>query len=150
MSYIKDITYITAPLNQRSAESLVYPFSLLEGPSEPSEPSEPSDPTNHPLRDIICVFLDEYPETVTAVGNFPHNIVRFYWIHADQTSSEWDALARLDTGLYVYYTATTDKRDSMRLFVSWLLPKLVAFAMTDEKREQCAAEKKQILDSCYL
>lgn len=105
-----------------TSEGLSYPLSFL-GSEE------------YPIEEILCPLATE--EASLSVGSFPQNVTEWIWVHEGvQDEEPWHSLARLDSGLYIYYKAWCDYtgfdcQGGMKLYVSKNRPSLIQFAMDE-------------------
>jgi hypothetical protein len=134
-----DFSKIYTALEAPKKEQLAYPFSYILGDGEKDEYNEMFS-TSDFAKGILG-------EEKCECGNFPHNIVEFYWIHEGQNDEEpWECLCKLDNGNYAFYTASCDYtgfdcQGGMSLIVSGDREKLFNEGMSDGQRERCLIDK---------
>ncbi len=93
-------------------EALTYPFGFI---------GDDEDGFDYTVKDIVkSIIIEETPD----VGNFPHNIKEYYWIHEGSNDCEdWSACGTLTNGLYFFFVANCDYtgfdcQGEMKLYVS--------------------------------
>ena len=137
-TFIPAISLIAEPIPAPTKAELDYPFSFII----PSEDEYVM--TSFILGEIVQGLPSEEP---IDPGNFPHNIVEYYWVHEGMNDEEpWYCLAKLDNGAFIFYTASCDYtgfdcQGGMGLTIASSLEKLVAYEMTEQQRELCIKDK---------
>jgi hypothetical protein len=133
------ISQIFTPLETPKKEQLSYPFSYILGNNVEDEYNE-----LYSTSDFAKGILGEEK---CECGNFPNNIVEFYWIHEGENDEEpWECLCKLDNGNYAFYSASCDYtgfdcQGGMNLIVSKDRERLFNEGMTSSQRARCRIDK---------
>lgn len=109
------------PIDKLNLKALEYPFSFINDNDIYYKPSE------------ICTGLVN--EEPIDIGDFPNNIVEYYWIHEGTNDEEnWHLFCKVTTKegeeAYVYYTAGCDYtgfdcQGDMKIYISCNAPSLL-------------------------
>lgn len=134
-----DLDIISSPIPEPDCSALEYPFSFIRRAEDAN-----SWGADYDTKNFCKGLLDE--EKCDA-GNFPDNIVEFYWLHEGHNDEDaWQLLCKLDNDNYAYYTAWCDYtgfdcQGGMTLIVSKNLKKLFYEGLTEHSRELCLKDK---------
>lgn len=126
------------PIPEPDKTVLEYPFSFI------ADLGKKACYYEYDINDFSKGLLDE--EKCDA-GNFPKNIVEFYWLHEGHNDEEpWYCLCKLDNGNYAYYTAWCDYtgfdcQGGMELIVSKDLNRLFNQGLGKKERELYMKDK---------
>ncbi len=131
----RDVELCFTPLSKPKIKALEYPFEWIG-----------EENYGYSVRDFCRGFADEEPGDP---GNFPNNIVEYYWIKEGENDYEaWHCLCKLDTGYYAYYNASCDYtgfdcQGGMLLFISKNKERLFYEAMDLVTRLKCIKGKEK-------
>lgn len=137
-SFARDFEMISTPISEPDKEVLKYPFSFIGIQEEVWFPTYDANDFSKGL------IGEENCDT----GNFPNNIVEFYWLHEGHNDEDaWMLLCKLDNGNFAFYTAWCDYtgfdcQGGMNLIVNNNLKRLFYEGLTERQRELCLEEKK--------
>lgn len=118
-------TVVFTPIPSPDKEKLEYPFSFI------------GDDNAFCVKDFVSgILTEDQPDP----GNFPHNIVEYYWIHEGCNEEEdWMCLCRLDNGNFAFYRAGCgytgfECTGGMKLIISKDLQRLFYEGLTEFQR----------------
>ncbi len=132
---IPELSMVFAPLASPNKDALVYPFSWIR---------MEDDGSGYLISDFSEGIIGEEK---CECGDFPNNIIEFYWIHEGENDEDaWECLCKLDNGNYAFYTASCDYtgfdcQGGMRLIISKNAERLFYDGLIDEQRERCLIDK---------
>jgi hypothetical protein len=112
------------PITNPNIKALEYPFSFIIN-------------QEYDIQYFCKGILSEDKEDP---GDFPNNIIEYYWIHEGENDEEpWICLCKLDNGVYAFYSASCDYtgfdcQGGMELVISKNLDKLFNEGMTENDR----------------
>ncbi len=133
LSEAQQLKLAFTPLENPDPKLLEYPFGFI-GIKE----------YEYELKDI---FRDIPGEKTPNYGDFPNNIVEYYWIHEGENDADaWTCLCKLDNKTYVFYTARCDYtgfdcQGDMIAYASKSKKKLFNMGMDAEARYWCLKDK---------
>jgi hypothetical protein len=144
MSCDKELDLVFTPILTPTREVLDYPFSFIRNDGGDGVSDE-----FYYIKDFCKGIIGEEP---CDPGNFPHNIVEFYWIHEGAHDEEaWTCLCRLDNGYYAFYVARCDYtgfdcQGEMILYVARDRELLFYQGLTEAQRKYCLLVKREKAD----
>jgi hypothetical protein len=133
-----NLNKVFTPIPSPNKEVLEYPFSyIITGDDDNwNEMYNTSD------------FSRGIPgEEKCSPGDFPNNIVEYYWIHEGQNDEEpWMCLCKISNGCFVFYSASCDYtgfdcQGGMEMIISRDPKSLFYMGMTDKQRNECLNDK---------
>lgn len=131
---------VFTPIPDPDKGALSYPFSFIKGGDDDDWGC------SYDVEDFAKGLLGE--EKCDA-GNFPDNIIEFYWLREGHNDEEpWELLCKLDNGNFALYTAWCDYtgfdcQGGMKLIVSKDLNRLFYEGMTEHQRAKYFKDKKE-------
>jgi hypothetical protein len=137
---INEMDFISTPIPTPDKSALEYPFSYIKGSENNCDGFAWGWDTNNFTEGVLS-------EEKCDAGNFPNNIVEFYWIHEGHNDEDaWELLCKLDNGNFAFYSAWCDYtgfdcRGGMKLIVSKDLRRLFYDGMSESNREKCLKDK---------
>lgn len=137
---INEMDFISTPIPTPDKSALEYPFSYIKGSENNCDGFAWGWDTNNFTEGVLS-------EEKCDAGNFPNNIVEFYWIHEGHNDEDaWELLCKLDNGNFAFYSAWCDYtgfdcRGGMKLIVSKDLRRLFYEGMSQRNREICFKDK---------
>lgn len=133
-----DLQIAFIPLFAPPIKQLEYPFSYISQ----------TDADGLALY-LVKDFIRPIPTDTTQSdpGNFPHNIIEYYWIReGENDGNPWELLCKLDNDNYVFYSANCDYtgfgcQGGMRAYVSKDKNAIFYMGMNKEERKRCLEDK---------
>ena len=132
------INRVFTPIIIPNIKAMSYPFSFIYSGNE-------NDLNSKYYANEFCRAIPG--DEVYDCGNFPNNIIEYYWIHEGENDVEpWMCLCKLNNGCYVFYSASCDYygfnyQGRMELIISKNPNNLFSMGMTDKQRNQCLLDK---------
>lgn len=143
----EEMAIVLTPLISPNIKSLQYPLSFISRDGENDSYHDP-----YYVKDFCKGLLEEEP---FEIGDFPNNIVEYYWIHEGKNDEEaWQLFCKIklpaevngNNEAYAYYTASCDYtgfdcQGGMQMSVS-MSAKNLFYDIPNRTRELFLAEKR--------
>jgi hypothetical protein len=143
-----EMALLLQPIAEPNKAALAYPFSYIGLESDAATGGWGVYDNEYDVDKFTDGLIDE--EEFDA-GDFPNNIVEYYWIHKGKNDEDaWHLFCKIaapDGEAYAYYTASCDYtgfdcQGGMKLIVSKSAQSLFYGGLVDRTRKLCLKEKR--------